>query len=142
MRQFYDNKGKLHTLAIDAFTLRQVHRATGIDLIAEVTENGAKALSSPVKLCEVLAAAVFAKADKQPDEAAERQFLEALEGDSFEAATEALMLAITDFFPSRPREKLRSVQAAGKAHLERVMDRKFDEALQKITEGEKSQPGN
>ena len=116
MHTFRDENGRQWTLAVNVASVRRVRSLAGIDLpglFGDEMKPLAALLSDPCKLVDVL----WVLAAKQAAAAGvtEESFAEGLLGDSLQAATEALLEELVDFFPDRARrEALREVLTKGK----------------------------
>lgn len=135
-RKFIDGKGREWLLDVNCFTLREVHKATAINLTAfPVDEATTKALSDPVTLCSVIWALVSEQAESQ--NISGRDFGTGMYGEALEAAADALFEAIVDFQPPDAQETLRKLlevgreaQRASKARLNELLaDPKFVESI-------------
>lgn len=112
MQSFRDSQGRLWDLSVTVAAVRRVKALTGVDLYA-LLEDGfgplADLLSDPCKLADVLYAVCRPAAEER--QVTDEQFGEALAGDVLDAASEALVQAVIDFFP----------QPEGREHLRRVV---------------------
>lgn len=131
MRSFKDENGKPWTLSVNVGTVKKVRGLTKVDLLDLRDGNLFNELASdPVKLGDVLWCLCEdeAKAAGIDDLA----FAKALAGDALEAATNALLEEIIDFFPKPQRDLLRKALAKGREMQERTMARamaQVDKAL-------------
>lgn len=109
MPKFKDTEGREWNVAITTATLKRVRELTGVKL-GEAVADGFKVLNELFhdfeKLGDVLFAIVKPEADK--DGVTSEQFGSALGGDVLNAASEAMVKALVDFFPdAKTRECLR-----------------------------------
>lgn len=125
MKSFRDGGGRLWTLAVNVASVRRVKGLVGVNLYALV-EDGCKGLGAllgdPLALADVL----YCLCKEQADAAgvSDEEFGQALYGDAIEAAADALVEELIDFFPDPARrENLRKVARAAKGLQERLLAR-------------------
>jgi hypothetical protein len=111
MHTFTDATGRTWSVAINVDTVRRVKALAGVNLM-DVVEGQlvARLQTDPVLLCDVLYAVCKPQADAQ--NVTDEDFGRSMAGDAIEAATEALLEDLTDFFPSGQRGLMR--KALGK----------------------------
>lgn len=120
MRQFKDENGKPWTLTVNVGTVKRVKGLAKVDLLDLKDGNLFTELSSdPVKLGDVLW--VLCEEEAKASNVSELQFAAALAGDALEAATNALLEEIVDFFPRPQREVLRKALAKGREVQEKQL---------------------
>ena len=108
MATWTDNTGNLHTITIDVRKARQLKASCEIDLLQCLTEpNHIEAVLRQLNQVETLLAAV-AICEQIPEGKLDA-FFELFGGEQIEAASLALLKAITDFFPPRPKALLTAV---------------------------------
>ena len=117
MRSFADAAGRIWIVSITVADVRRVRALCGVDLYGLV-DDGLKPLGAllgdPVKLCDVLCClSADAEGQRPLSESASEDFGRALAGDSLQAATDAFVEALVDFFPKPQREGLKKVLAKG-----------------------------
>ena len=105
MPAFKDTNGHEWLVKLDGPKIREVRQACNVDLGALDGSVFDRLDRDPVLLVDVLWVLCRGQANGITDV----QFGEALVGDPIEAATKALVDAVTDFFPSRKRLLLRSL---------------------------------
>jgi len=100
MKTFVDNANRTWQIVINVDTVRRVRDLAKINLLDAVDRDLMERLAlDPVLLCDTLYAICKAEADKNG--ITDKQFGEGLAGDAIEAATDALLEELADFFPSR-----------------------------------------
>lgn len=107
MATFVDETGRSWSIRIDVSAIRKVRTKRGVDLakVMGSQEELQKLLDDPCLWVDVLWDLIEEQAETQG--VIPEAFAHALIGDSFEAANNALIEAIIDFFPSSRREILR-----------------------------------
>jgi hypothetical protein len=130
MAKFTDSEGRPWPLRITVETVKVVRAELGIDLADLSGKTLERLADDTCLLVDVLW--VLCRATAKERSVSDRQFGEALVGDPIDQATEALLEAILDFFPSRKRALLRAV--ADKAETARA--RAQDLATQKLADPE------
>ncbi len=127
MKTFTDRTGREWTIDANVTSLRRVRSLVGVDLMQMVTPRGedeaviVKLLRDPCLLVDVIYAICKPDADRQriSDEA----FGQAMAGDALDAATQALLEELPDFFPSRrDRERARRILAKIDGLIDQVND--------------------
>jgi hypothetical protein len=126
MAVFRDAKGRDWTVVVDTTTVKPVRESLQIDLLDTSGRTLERLADEPALLVDVLW--VLCRDEAKERGVTDIQFGQALVGDSIDAATAALMEAVTDFFPSRKRDVLRRASAMA----ERVRQKGTDLALAKI----------
>ena len=143
MKSFTDNLGRTWTLVVNVATVKRVRALCEVDLntVVEVEDGkpSAKLLerlsSDPVLLVDVLYAVCKPECDQRG--VSDEDFGAAMAGDSVEAATDALLDEIIDFFPETKRRAFRKIlsasrrfgEAAKKRLAELLEDGRFEDAL-------------
>ena len=143
MKSFTDNTGRAWTLVVNVATIKRVRALCGVDLnsIVEVEDGkpSAKLLErlsgDPVLLVDVLYAVCKPECDQRG--VSDEDFGAAMAGDSVEAATDALLDEVIDFFPETKRRAFRKIlsasrrfgEAAKRRLAELLEDGKFEDAL-------------
>ena len=122
MRTFADTTGREWKVDVNVGTCKRVKTLLpGTDLL-DVAGGDllCRLASDPILLCDVLYVVVKPQADAEgvSDEA----FGQALGGDALEAATTALLEALSDFFPSAKRRVLQKALVKLRALENRVAD--------------------
>lgn len=141
MHAFTDNKGRKWEVEINVAVVNRVKRMIDVDMLD--TEGGRfieRISTDPCLLCNVLYCCVHPQATA--GDVSDEDFGEALGGDAIEHATDALLKAYVDFFPSRKGQvmakalaKVKQIEnkAIDMAHL-RIDDPSFDENIEKALE--------
>ena len=99
MRSFKDNKGREWQVELNVLAIRTVKDQVGVLLTGLFTDDAkplAELTADPCKLVDV----VWALCSKQHEDVSDEEFATGLGGDALGAATEALIRAVVDFFPS------------------------------------------
>lgn len=110
-RSYTDNAGHRWQISVTVSTIRRVRDEAGVDLAAagRTAPGGEGVLerlaTDPVLLADVLYAIVRPEAEAR--EVTPEKFGEALAGDAVEAAADALVEEIVDFFPTPVRARWR-----------------------------------
>lgn len=115
MPTFKDTNGHEWLVKLDGPKIREVRQACSVDLGALDGSIFDRLDRDPVLLVDVL----WVLCRNQANGITDVQFGEALVGDPIEAATKALIDAVTDFFPSRKRSLLRSLADKQAAVMEK-----------------------
>jgi hypothetical protein len=143
MKSFTDNMGRAWTLVVNVATVKRVRALCGVDLnsVIEVEDGkpSAKLLerlsSDPVLLVDVLYAVCKPECDSLG--VSDEDFGSAMAGDSVDAATQALLDEVIDFFPEAKRRAFRKIlsasrrfgEAAKKRLAELLEDKGLEDAL-------------
>ena len=144
MKSFTDNAGRVWILNVNVAAIKRVRALCGVDLnsIVEMDANGepnTKLLeqlsSDPVLLVDVLYSVCKPEADAKG--VSDTAFGEAMGGDAIEAATNALLDEVVDFFPEAKRKAFQKIlsatrrfEAIAKKRMETLLaDGKFEERL-------------
>lgn len=110
MASFKDKFDRDWVLSLDAPAIRAVQQEfQGVNLADPEGKVFEALAADPCLLVDVLW--VLCREQSQAAGLTEPQFAKALVGDTIEAATDALLAAITDFFPRRKRDLLTAVTA-------------------------------
>lgn len=123
MKKFQDAKGRDWLLEISTTSLRRVRAALEVNLLAivEGKELFERLASDPVLLCDVLF--VLCQDQAKERSLSDEEFGLGLRGDVLDAATEALLEELCDFFPHpRKRAVLRKMLAKLKAYQGAAID--------------------
>lgn len=135
MRQFKDEQGRPWTITINIGTVKKVRSLAKVDLLDLREGNLFNDLAAdPIKLGDVLW--VLCEDDAKAASISELQFAAALAGDALDAATNALLEEIVDFFPKPQREVLRKALVKGREVQERQMARAMKELEEAIANWE------
>jgi hypothetical protein len=143
MHSFRDADGRAWNLDVTIPVLRRVRDALGVELLDLADPKSdlfRKVARDPVLLCDMLF--VLCQKAAEAESVADEQFGRALRGDALEAATDALMRAIADFFPSGRKAILTSLldkmseydKRAEAAILERLNSQQTKTALDRELE--------
>lgn len=131
MKTFKDNAARTWTVAVNVSAVKRVRGLLGIDLYKLIDDKMAglgELLADPVSLVDVLYVLCKDEADRQG--ITDEQFGAAMGGDSLEAAVNAFVEELVDFFPDpRVRAGLSRVIKAGKEvgnHLIAMAGKKLD----------------
>ena len=140
MKTFTDRQGRSWTIEINYTTLRRVRAITGIDLtrIVDPKSNVMEQLTGdPFVLFDCLVAILQPQLDER--ELTPEQFGEALDEESGDKASMALIEAIIDFFPEGKRMLLRRALTKVLTAAERRQLATLDKALQAVESPEFTQ---
>ena len=140
MKSFTDRQGRSWTIEINYTSLRRVHALTGINLtrIVDPQANVMEQLTGdPFVLFECLVAILQPQLDEK--EITAEQFGEALDEESGDKASMALIEAIIDFFPEGKRMLLKRALTKVLTAAERRQLATLDQALQAVESPEFSQ---
>jgi len=99
---FKDCKGREWTFRLTVGSLAEVREVAGVDLGAALRSEGAVAellFSNPETLVKVFWALLYEQARDREHQVDPETFARGFDGPALEAATEALLGAIADFFP-------------------------------------------
>lgn len=110
MRTFKDSAGRTWKIDINVAQVKRVKSALSLDLLGLVDDRMRpleQLLSDPVKLVDLIY--VLCSEQVEKDGVSDEQFGRAMAGDVIEAAAEAFVGALSDFFPSRQRQALQLV---------------------------------
>jgi hypothetical protein len=110
MKTFTDNLERPWHVVVNVDTIKRVRSLLDVDLM-DVLKGGLieRLTNDPVLLADVLYAVCKPAADAS--RVTDEEFGKALGGDAITLATNALMEALTDFFPSGKRELIRRTLA-------------------------------
>ena len=129
MSTFKDNSGREWSVNLDGPTIREV-RKLGIDLAAVDGSASEKLRDDPVLLVDSLW--VICRAQAQAVRVTDSDFGKSLVGDAIEFATEALIEAINDFFPSRRRAAMKTLTA----RMRETREAGMEDAMETLTNPE------
>lgn len=105
MQSFTDTQGREWTPAVDVNAVKRVRAMTKVDLLTALEGTLLPRLrDDPVLLVDVLFVLCDAQAERQS--VTSEQFGQAMAGDVIDAATEALLQNLVDFFPKARRRPL------------------------------------
>ena len=129
MKSFTDSLGRAWTLVVNVATIKRVRALCGVDLnsVIEVEDGkpSAKLLerlsSDPVLLVDVLYAVCKPECDRLG--VSDEDFGSAMAGDSVDAATQALLDEVIDFFPEAKRLAFRKILSASRRFEEMARKR-------------------
>lgn len=149
MQSFKDKEGREWRIELTIWSARQVKQETGgeIDLVNADRNESLKLLSLDADLlCSVIWTLIAEQANAKNPPITDRDFWQSMTSESIEAAADALMGAVTDFFPPRRRattqmilDKVRRANDAIHDHVDAALaeggslDRKMKEELEKLT---------
>lgn len=137
MKSFTDRQGRSWTIEINYTSLRRVHALTGINLtrIVDPQANVMEQLTGdPFILFDCLVAILQPQLDAK--EVTAEQFGEALDEESGDKASMALIEAIIDFFPEGKRMLLKRALTKVLTAAERRQLATLDKALQAVESAE------
>ncbi|WP_437226007.1 hypothetical protein SH661x_004357 [Planctomicrobium sp. SH661] len=140
MKSFTDRQGRSWTIEINYTSLRRVHALTGINLtrIVDPHSNVMEQLTGdPFVLFDCLVAVLQPQLDEKG--LSPEQFGEALDEESGDKASMALIEAIIDFFPEGKRMLLRRALTKVLTAAERRQLATLDQALQAVESPEFNQ---
>jgi hypothetical protein len=127
MRSFKDANGKEWPLVVNITTRQRVLTDTQFDLFGVVDAVELEKLEDPALLVSVIFSLCSVEAQKAG--ISPEQFASGMVGDALDGASEALMGAVSDFFPRRRR----TVMTAALAKGTQLADGLMAKALEKIT---------
>jgi hypothetical protein len=133
MKSFTDRPGRSWTVEINYTSLRRIKAATGIDLTRLVDPRSdvmSRLTDNPFVLFDCLVALLQPQLNEKGLTA--DQFGEALDEETAEHASVALIEATIDFFPERRRMLLKRAFAKVTTAAERRQTATLDQALQTI----------
>ena len=112
MQSFTDTTGHKWAVDVTVATVKRAKALLAVDLLSVAEQDSdlyRRLALDPVFMCDVLYAACKPEADALG--VTDEQFGERLRGEALDAATDALLRAIADFFPKGRREMLRAAAA-------------------------------
>lgn len=118
MTAFATTDGRRWTVAVNLGTVKRVREATGVDILALVSDQRAisEAFSDNIRLAEVIASVI--KPELAAAGVTDDQFFSVIDGAVIESATEALLAEVANFFQEPRRtiliKAMEKVQAAVK----------------------------
>lgn len=130
MHTFQDKNGRNWTLTVNIGAMKRVRALCGIDLFNLIElEDGKnpkadvlnRLASDPILLVDVLFAVCQTEADARG--IGGEEFGSAMTGDTIEAATNALLDEIVDFFPAAKRRTFQKLLAASRRFRDAAEDR-------------------
>lgn len=134
MATFKDNAGREWEVALDAPTIRKIREAhDGLDLAGVDGAAYEKLADDPILLVDVLW--TICRKQAQQAEVDDEAFGRALVGDAIDGAVQALLRAISDFFPHAKRAVILAVanknQTLRDIGMQKALSRLNDPALEK-----------
>jgi NAD/NADP transhydrogenase alpha subunit len=134
MHIFKDADGREWTVTVNVGTVKKL-RALGCDIMAEDGGGINSLASDPVALAEAIW--MVCEEQGQKRSITDSMFYSSLGGDSIEAATDAMINAIIDFFPSARKRLLQKAMDKSrtlKSEMIRRAEKKIDEmGLESVT---------
>lgn len=105
MSVFATTDGRKWTVAVNLGTVKRVREATGVDILALVSDQRAisEAFSDNIRLAEVIASVI--KPELAAAGVTDDQFFSVIDGAVIESATEALLAEVANFF-QEPRRTI------------------------------------
>lgn len=105
MTAFATTDGRRWTVAVNLGTVKRVREATGVDILALVSDQRAisEAFSDNIRLAEVIASVI--KPELAAAGVTDDQFFSVIDGAVIESATEALLAEVANFF-QEPRRTI------------------------------------
>lgn len=105
MSVFSTTDGRKWTVAVNLGTVKRVREATGVDILALVSDQRAisEAFSDNIRLAEVIASVI--KPELAAAGVTDDQFFSVIDGAVIESATEALLAEVANFF-QEPRRTI------------------------------------
>lgn len=147
MKIFKDANGKSWTISVTTNAITRARDLAHFDLISVAENKGAiEKLSDPVLLVNVLFAVCKPEADAA--RITDEQFAEGLIGDGLEAAANALLEDLADFFPKHRRaplksalEKIRQIQVkAAEMQVKRIESPELEAGIMAALESAVNSP--
>lgn len=110
MSQFADKDGTLWTVAIDILTVRDVRNELGLNLVDFIQEHGSQ-LCDRLADAETLASVIYVVCRPQVTLRGLDQdsFIRSFDCDAINAATAALLEALSNFYPQTKRKVMRAI---------------------------------
>jgi hypothetical protein len=135
MKIFKDRDGREWTIDVTIDSVKRIKSLIGFDLLdLDEGKSLIKLVDDPVTLCDVIYCLVKPQADER--QISDVRFGQAMAGDAIEAATDALLADLVDFFPGRKRRLLAKTLAKLKELTGQIMDR-----AELAIDGDQSEPG-
>jgi hypothetical protein len=130
MHTFTDNQDRSWTIRVDVNAIKRVRKILSLDLnrLMHDKELLIEIAQDTVLLVDLLY--VLVEDQCKAKNVTDTDFGSALVGDAIDAASEALLKAIIDFFPMRRRKALQAALEAANKGQKLAMD-KLDEAISK-----------
>lgn len=132
MAAFVDRHNRQWSLEITPYSMKRVKELTGVHLgkiLADEMKPLSDLLLDPIAIVDVLYALCVPQCEQKG--ITDEQFGQALVGDSFESAVEALLIAIQDFFPNRQKELLAKLFSKGR-QIEQALVEKAQQEIDKL----------
>lgn len=104
MKTFKDNEGREWSVSINVGTIKRVRGMLNVDLLTVVDGKSdlmSQLMTDPILLVDVIY--VLCKPQADDRNISDEKFGEAMAGDAIEAATDALIGELIDFFPEAKR---------------------------------------
>lgn len=134
MAKFKDHGGQEWTISLDAPQIAKLRAEAEINLASLDGKVYDDLAEDPVKLVEVLWVLCSDEASRRSPAIDYVKFAQGLRGDALELACDALVEAITDFFPQRKREMLTAIASKNKKireiGIQKIMDQINDPKLE------------
>jgi len=124
MHRFTDGAEKSWDVVINVGQIRKVRDTLSLDIYKLIDDRAqplSDLLSDPCRLVDVLYVLCREQAEKAG--VSDEDFGRSFSGDSLEAAGEAFLAELVDFFPGRPRASLKKLLEKSKALKGLLMDR-------------------
>jgi hypothetical protein len=110
MKTFADNAGRTWAITVNVAAVKRVRELLAVNILEIADQKGKlleRLVEDPCLLCDVLWCLV--KPEAEAKGVTDEEFGRALGGDALDAATDALLTEIADFFPKGRREVLRRI---------------------------------
>ena len=130
MKTFVDTNGKTWTVNINVATIQRVKDLLGVNLMEAITGDLITKLEDDVILFVDVLYCVC-KQEAEANNITDVKFGESLAGDALEAATEAFLTDLIDFFPAAKRQIFRKAWSKQK-QAETVAVQKIDKKLEDL----------
>lgn len=132
MSTFKTTDGREWTVAVNVGTVKRVREATGVDILALVSDQRAisEAFSDNIRLAEIIAAVI--RPGLLESGVTDEQFFAAIDGSVIESATEALLAEVANFFQEPRRTILLKAMEKVRAAVKEQNARGAAEALKAL----------
>ena len=129
MKQFKDSVGREWSIAVNVGSAKRVRDVIGVDLFKLFSDECERVLSDPCLLVDLL----YVLCEQQAKETviSDVQFGEGMVGDCIDAAANALLEAVADFFPQAKRMTLRKLLTKSQGIAAKMLTA-ADQALDQI----------
>jgi len=120
MSHFTDTANRRWNLSINVGTVKRVRELTDVDLLAILDRPQMlnELAGDPVRFVDVLFVIIKPQADSL--DVTDEQFGETLDGSAIEAATDAFLEALVDFFPGARKATLQKVLRRAKENSDKA----------------------